>query len=171
MSRSDEFVDELKKVADAAVSPAYAAVGAADAAAEKAREAVKEFDSDDLRSSFTTQAEKAKDLPSQLLELAKEFAEKAQAQYEEFANRGEQVIARLRDRSATEELREQFDHAMELGKDALASARKSVTNAVHEVEDAAKQLASSVEGDAQEVVEDVKTTAKKTTSRARSAAK
>ncbi|MEI2730940.1 MAG: hypothetical protein V9G08_02835 [Dermatophilaceae bacterium] len=171
MSRTDEFADELKKVADVAVTPAYAAVGAADVAVERAREAAKEFDPEELRTQFASQADKAKDLPSQLIDLAKEFADKVQAQYEEFATRGEQVVAKLLDRKPNEELKDQFEHAIEVGKDALASARQSVTNAVHEVESAAKKLAESAEDDATEVVEEVKATAKKATSRTKAAAK
>ncbi len=128
---------ELKRAAaNMSLTPAYVAVGLTDLALETMREAHL-FDPIELRKEFTAQTEKSvkqvRQAPARVVNHGRKLTERAQAQHDVLAERGEQVIDRIRNTQATQDLKAQLDNTVSVTKGAMSTAR----NAVQETERAA----------------------------------
>lgn len=135
------FVADIRKtVTDS--TPVFAAVGLADLAVEKVRDArvkatVKasnvrvELDPTTLQTKaqvrVTEVAEQAQELPALALNRSLELAGKAQETYESAAARGEKLVKRVRTQKATKDLVSQAEATFALGKGAVTTVRKSAT--------------------------------------------
>ena len=97
--------DTKNMFTDVYLTPAYVAVGLTDVAVEKIREA-NLFDPIQMRKELSAQAEKvvkqAQQAPATLLKRGRRLSEAAQADYVELAERGEQLIERIRGQQATQ---------------------------------------------------------------------
>ncbi|MEO7234040.1 MAG: hypothetical protein ABIW80_01565 [Lapillicoccus sp.] len=123
------IVADLKKtVTDA--TPVYAAVGVTDLAAEKLREArstaVAARRSIVTSVSPKTVQKSVQDAPAVALNRTLELAGLAQAQYEELAARGEDLVKRIRRQKATQDLVAQVDQTVVAGRGAVTTVRKAV---------------------------------------------
>ena len=137
MTTTTERRTDLKQAAATmSLTPAYVAVGLTDLALEKMR-AAHLFDPIELRKEFTAQTEKSvkqvQQAPSMLMKRGRKLAERAQAQHDVLAERGEQVIDRIRNQQASKDLKAQLDNTVSVTKGAMSTAR----NAVQETERAA----------------------------------
>jgi len=182
-----DITKDLKKTAADARLQLMAVVGATDLAAErvrdaadKARASAKDFDIKDIQKDLEkvqSRIDKAqKDLLKQVNKRVKDLqdgpanafgnsltlASKAQAQVEEPAERGEQVVARIRKQQPTQELKHQVETTVAAGKGAVTTARKAAAEAekaaeaaiktgVKEAREVAAKVAETVEKDAKVV--------------------
>ena len=177
---ADITADMKKMVTDMYLTPVYVAVGLTDLAVEKMREA-NLFDPIQMRKEFTAQAEKAvkqaQQAPATLLKRGRELAEAAQADYDVLAERGEQVIARIRNQQANQDLKAQLDNTISITRGAMSTAR----NALQETEraavatlktgiDEAENVAVRLAETAREDVEVTRTSVREATARTRAAA-
>lgn len=131
------FVADIRKtVTD--TTPVFAAVGLADLAVEKVRDArVKatgvriDLDPATLQTKaqvrVTEVAEQAQELPALALNRSLELAGKAQETYETAAARGEKLVKRVRTQKSTKDLLAQAEATFALGKGAVTTVRKSAT--------------------------------------------
>jgi hypothetical protein len=182
------LVADIKKtVTD--TTPVFAAVGAADLAIEKVREAraraeaarveisVEKLQAKALQRA-TEATEQAQQVPALALNRGLEIAGKAAESYGEFAARGEKLVKRVRNQKATQDLVAQAGTTVALGKGAVTTVRKAAVD----IERSAKATLTTGRRDAAEVAETVAasvtdeakgaaTTAKKSTATTRSAAK
>lgn len=136
------FVADIRKtVTD--TTPVFAAVGLADLAVEKVRDArvkatVKatgvrvDLDPAALQTKaqvrVTEVAEQAQELPALALNRSLELAGKAQETYETVAARGEKLVKRVRTQKSTKDLLAQAEATFALGKGAVTTVRKSATD-------------------------------------------
>ena len=136
------FVADIRKtVTD--TTPVFAAVGLADLAVEKVRDArvkatVKatgvrvDLDPAALQTKaqvrVTEVAEQAQELPALALNRSLELAGKAQETYETAAARGEKLVKRVRTQKSTKDLLAQAEATFALGKGAVTTVRKSATD-------------------------------------------
>ena len=172
--------DMKKLVTDVYLTPAYVAVGLTDLAVEKMREA-NLFDPIQLRKDFSVQAEKAvrqaQQAPATLLTRGRRLSEAAQADYVELAERGEQVIERIRGQQATQDFVAQLDNTVSITRGAMSTARNAVVQSeraavatlktgIDEAENVAVKLAET----AREDVEVTRTSVREATARTRAAA-
>ena len=176
-----EISADVKKLAtDMYLTPAYVAVGLTDIAMEKMREA-NLFDPIQLRKELSAQAEKAvkqaQQAPATLLQRGRRLSEAAQADYVELAERGEQVIERIRGQQATQDLMTQLDNTVSITRGAMSTARNAVVQServavatvktgIDEAENVAVKLAET----AREDVEVTRTSVREATARTRAAA-
>lgn len=129
------FVTEIRKtVTD--TTPVYAVVGATDLAVEKIREAGEraaarraELEAVDiqaeaakLQAQLTGQVQQA---PALALNRTREIAGKAQESYDGLAERGENLVKRIRNQKATKDLLAQAGSTIAHGKGAVTTARKA----------------------------------------------
>ncbi|MCI1260681.1 MAG: hypothetical protein LKG20_00120 [Tetrasphaera jenkinsii] len=175
-------------------TPFYVALGMTDLAVEKVREA---------GARATEQANKGVaeigDLPTQASDRFAEFRKQLAAApatvketsahafetaiefYEDLATRGEKVVDRIRNQSATKELMEQFKNTEAQAKGAATAARKSVasieesakaafTTGANEVSKVAEKLVDGLSDEAKSTVADVKAGAERTAAAAKSTA-
>ena len=180
-SPTAEISADMKKlVTDMYVTPAYFAVGLTDMALEKMREA-NLFDPIQMRKDFFAQAEKvvkqAQQAPATLLKRGRRLSEAAQADYVELAERGEQVIDRIRGQQATHDLLTQLDNTVSITRGAMSTARNAVAQTeraavatlktgIDEAENVAVKLAETAREDA----EVTRTSVREATARTRAAA-
>ncbi len=126
---ADITADMNKMATDMYVTPAYVAVGLTDLALEKMREA-NLFDPIELGKEFSAQAEKAlkqvQQAPGMVVNRGRKLAEAAQADYDVLAERGEQVIERIRGQQATQDLKAQLDNTVSITRGAMTTARNAV---------------------------------------------
>ena len=176
-----EIRADMKKMAtDMYVTPAYVAVGLTDLALEKMREA-NLFDPIELRKELSAQAEKAlkqvQQAPGMVVKRGRVLAEAAQADYDVLAERGEQVIERIRGQQATQELLTQLDNTVSITRGAMSTARNAVAQTeraaaatlktgIDEAENVAVKLAETAREDA----EVTRTSVREATARTRAAA-
>ena len=136
------FVADIRKtVTD--TTPVFAAVGLADLAVEKVRDArvkatVKatgvrvDLDPATLQTKaqvrVTEVAEQAQELPALALNRSLELAGKAQETYETVAARGEKLVKRVRTQKSTKDLLAQAEATFALGKGAVTTVRRSATD-------------------------------------------
>ncbi|HEY7719127.1 MAG TPA: hypothetical protein VH915_10215 [Pedococcus sp.] len=186
------LAQDLKKtVTD--TTPVYAAVGAADLAVEKVREARvrataarADLALDKLQARAVQRAteatEQAQQVPALALNRGLELAGRAAESYGAFAARGEKLVTRVRNQKATKDLLAQAETTVALGKGAVTTMRK----AVDDIERSAKATLTTGRREAATVVDaaveaaveaateeakEVKTTATTSARATRSAAK
>lgn len=180
-STTADITADMKKMAtDLYVTPAYAAVGLTDLALEKMREA-NLFDPIELRKELSAQAEKTlkqvQQAPGMVVNRGRKLAEAAQADYDVLAERGEQVIDRIRGQQATHDLLTQLDNTVSITRGAMSTARNAVAQTeraavatlktgIDEAENVAVKLAET----AREDVEVTRTSVREATARTRAAA-
>ena len=177
---ADITADMNKMATDMYVTPAYVAVGLTDLALEKMREA-NLFDPIELRKELSAQAEKAlkqvQQAPGMVVNRGRKLAEAAQADYDVLAERGEQVIERIRGQQATQDLKAQLDNTVSITRGAMSTARNAVAETeraavatlktgIDEAENVAVKLAET----AREDVELTRTSVREATARTRAAA-
>lgn len=125
-STADMTADMKRVVADVYLRPAYVTVGLTDLAVEKMRQA-NLFDPVQLHRESSAQAEKTlkqiQQAPAILVKRGRKLAEQTQADYVQLAERGEQVVERLRNQRSTKELVGQFDNTVSITKGAMTKAR------------------------------------------------
>ena len=133
---TERRTDLTRAAATMSLTPAYVAVGLTDLALEKMREAHL-FDPIELRKEFSAQTEKSvkqvQQAPATVINRGRDLVERAQAEHDVLAERGEQVIDRIRNQQATQDLKTQLDNTVSVTKGAMSTAR----NAVQETERAA----------------------------------
>ena len=99
MTTTERRTDLPKAAAEVYLTPAYVAVGLTDLALEKMREA-NLFDSIELRKELSAQAQQTvkqlQQAPGMFVNRGRKLAEQAPADYDVLAERGEQVIDRIR---------------------------------------------------------------------------
>lgn len=180
MSITQDIRAEARKVIDP--SPIYVAVGMTDLWVETVRESNARF-----RAEFTTEAIEArsKDIVGQVRDFPKNaynegvtIAAKFTETYEELQERGEKLIDRIRHQKATQELIDQADATVSIGKGVVTTAR----NAMHDVESSAKAtlttgrkevrragrvIADSMRDEAKVVADELEKSAKRTRTAAR----
>ena len=169
-----------KMATDMYVTPAYVAVGLTDLALEKMREA-NLFDPIELGKEVSAQAEKAlkqvQQAPGMVVNRGRKLAEAAQADYDVLAERGEQVIERIRGQQATQDLKAQLDNTVSITRGAMTTARNAVAETeraavatlktgIDEAENVAVKLAETARDDA----ELTRTSVRQATARTRAAA-
>ncbi len=185
----EELQKDLKWVVDEARTSAMAMLGATDLAVERMREAqdrlveaAKDFDVSNLPEEFKKArkqleklqdelndlvSEQLKDIqwsPGNAVDNSKDLASKAQSTLEELAERGEDVVERIRNQKPREELKDQLESTVSASKDAVTTARKAAVDrekaAVATIKTAGKE-ARTVAGKVVDMVErDTKATAK-----------
>ena len=178
---ADITADMNKMATDMYVTPAYVAVGLTDLALEKMREA-NLFDPIQMRKELSAQAEKAvkqaQQAPGMFVNRGRKLAEAAQADYDVLAERGEQVIERIRGQQATQDLKAQLDNTVSITRGAMSTARNAVQETeraavatlktgVSEAEQVAVKLAETAREDANVTAESMR----EATSRTRAAAR
>ena len=130
-------IDDLKKTVDA--TPFFAAVGATDLAVEKMREARLRADkaravlSADLapakvQARATTIADQVKEIPAVVLNETLVIGGKVAEGYDELAVRGHQLVTRLRNQKATQDLVAQAETTVAQAKGAVTTARKAAAD-------------------------------------------
>lgn len=159
---SDMRTDVSRTMSNSYLSPAYVALGLTDLAVEKMRDTL-ELEPAEMRHELSASAEKAvkqfQQAPAALMNRGRSLVDKAQADYDVLAERGEQVFDRLRDQQATKELKAQLDTTVSMTKGALTTARNAAVNTeraaiqtvktgVNEAERAAAELAETAREDA-----------------------
>ena len=177
---ADITADMNKMATDMYVTPAYVAVGLTDLALEKMREA-NLFDPIELGKEFSAQAEKAvkqvQQAPGMVVNRGRKLAEAAQADFDVLADRGEQVIERIRGQQATQDLKAQLDNTVSITRGAMTTARNAVAETeraavatvktgIDEAENVAVKLAETAREDA----ELTRTSVREATARTRAAA-
>ena len=181
-SSTAEITADMKKMAtDVYLTPAYFAVGLTDMAVEKLRDA-NLFDPVEMRKEFSAQAEKTvkqvQQAPAMLMKRGRKWAEQAQADYDVLAERGEQVVERIRTQQATQDLVAQLDNTVSITKGAMTTARHAVMDTeraavatlktgMTEAEGVAAKLAETARDD----VDIVGTSVREATVRTRAAAR
>ena len=132
------LVADIKKtVTD--TTPVFAAVGAADLAIEKVREARARAEAARVELSVerlqakavqraTEATEQAQQVPALALNRGLEIAGKAAESYGEFAARGEKLVKRVRNQKATKDLVAQAETTVALGKGAVTTVRKAAVD-------------------------------------------
>lgn len=199
---TDKLQEDLKRVADDARMQVMAVVGATDLAVEKVRdaqerlvEAAKAIDAKDLPKEFKKIQDNLESLQKDLADVVSrrikdvqggpadaighgiELASKAHATVEELAERGEDVIARIRNQKPTKELKSSVKSTVKASKSAVTSAKKAAIDtekaavktlktAGKEARTVAEKVGHMVERDAKEM----ETTVKASTRRTRAAA-
>ncbi len=197
-------IEDLRKSVD---TPFFAAVGITDLAVEMARgarhraeKARSELDPATVQARAAEEASKAfeqvKELPTLALNQGLVAAGRMVESYEDLAQRGHQLVKRVRTQQATRDLRSQAEATVALGKGAVTTARKAVndiersakatiTTGRHEATRLAELLGAQVSGDAQTVLAEAEqgvkhtrtaakrtaTTTRKATARTRTSAK
>ncbi len=192
-------IEDLRKSVD---TPFYAAVGMTDLAVEKARDARARAEKAraELRTdldpaavqaratdSATKVAAQFKDLPALALNQGLVVAGKVAESYEGLAVRGHKLVKRVRTQQATKDLLAQAEATVALGKGAMTTARKAVTDVErsakatlttgrHEATKLADTIIEQVTGEAkvvkaeaEEGVKHTRTAAKRTTTTTRKA--
>ena len=177
---ADITADMNKMATDMYVTPAYVAVGLTDLALEKMREA-NLFDPIQMRKELSAQAEKAvkqvQQAPRMVVNRGRKLAEAAQADYDVLADRGEQVIERIRNQQATQDLLTQLDNTVSITRGAMTTARNAVAETeraavatlktgIDEAENVAVKFAETARDD----VELTRTSVREATARTRAAA-
>jgi hypothetical protein len=190
------LVSDIKKtVTD--TTPVFAAVGAADLAVEKVREArlraaaaraelsVEKIQAEALRRA-TEATEQAQHVPVLALNRSLELAGKAAESYGVFAARGEKLVKRVRNQKATKDLVAQAETTVALGKGAVTtvrraaidierSAKATLTTGRREAVAAAGTVGRTVVGEAAEstaaVASETTAAVKESTAKTRTAAK
>ena len=177
---ADITADMNKMATDMYVTPAYVAVGLTDLALEKMREA-NLFDPIELGKELSAQAEKAvkqvQQAPGMVVNRGRKLAEAAQADFDVLADRGEQVIERIRGQQATQDLKAQLDNTVSITRGAMTTARNAVAETeraavatvktgIDEAENVAVKLAETAREDA----EVTRTSVRQATARTRAAA-
>lgn len=132
------LVADIKKtVTD--TTPVFAAVGAADLAVEKVRQArlrataaraeisVEKIQTKALQRA-TEATEQAQHVPVLALNRTLELAGKAAESYGDFAARGEKLVKRVRNQKATKDLVAQAETTVALGKGAVTTVRKAAVD-------------------------------------------
>ena len=132
------LVADIKKtVTD--TTPVFAAVGAADLAVEKVRQArlrataaraeitVEKIQTKALQRA-TEATEQAQHVPALALNRTLELAGKAAESYGDFAARGEKLVKRVRNQKATKDLVAQAETTVALGKGAVTTVRKAAVD-------------------------------------------
>lgn len=119
------------------VTPLFAVVGVTDLAVARVRTAVSNV------SSVQAEAQKqigqfdakaaATEVPTRAVAVALETASKAEAQYEGLAERGKQLVDRLRTQAATRDLVAQANNTFSRTKGAVTTARKAADGTVTSV--------------------------------------
>ena len=181
-SSTAEVTADMKKMAtDVYLTPAYFAVGLTDMAVEKLRDA-NLFDPVEMRKELSAQAEKTvkqvQEAPAMLMKRGRKWAEQAQADYDVLADRGEQVVERVRTQQATKDLMAQLDNTVSITKGAMTTARHAVIDTeraavvtlktgMTEAEGVAAKLAETARDD----VDIVGTSVREATARTRAAAR
>jgi len=180
-STTADITADMKKMAtDIYLTPAYFAVGLTDMAVEKMRDA-NLFDPVEMRKEFSAQAEKTikavQEAPAMFVQRGRKWAEQAQADYDVLAERGEQVLERIRNQQATKDFVAQLDNTVSITKGAMTTARHAVADTeraavatlktgVTEAEGVASKLAETARDD----VEIARTSVREATARTRAAA-
>ena len=180
-SSTAEITADMKKmVTDVYLTPAYFAVGLADMAVERMRDA-NLFDPMEMRKEFSVQAEKTakavQEAPAMLMQRGRKWADAAQADYDVLAERGEQVVERIRTQQATQDFVAQLDNTVSITKGAMTTARHAVADTeraavatlktgMTEAEGVANKLAETARDD----VEIARTSVREATARTRAAA-
>jgi hypothetical protein len=194
-------IEDLRKSVD---TPFFAAVGITDLAVEKARDARDraekarvemardarvraekarvEIDLATVQARATEEATKAfeqvKEMPALALNQSLVVAGKVAESYEEFAQRGQQLVKRVRTQQASKDLRSQAEATVALGKGAVTTARKAVddiersakatiTTGRHEATRLAELIGAQVSGEAKTVIAEVEEGVKHTRTAAR----
>ena len=130
-------LEDLKKTVDA--TPFFAAVGATDLAVEKMREARLRADkaravlSADLapakvQARATTIADQVREIPAVVLNETLVIGGKVAEGYDELAVRGHQLVTRLRNQKATQDLVAQAETTVAQAKGAVTTARKAAAD-------------------------------------------
>lgn len=195
---TDKLQEDLKRVADEGRLQVMAVVGATDLAVEKVRdaqerlvEAAKDIDAKDLPKEFKKIQESLENLQKDLAEAVSrrvkevrsspadaighsiELASKAHATVEELAERGEDVIARIRKQKPTKELKSSVKSTVKASKSAVTSARKAavdtekaavktIKTAGKEAKVVAEKVGHMVERDVKEMEDTVKASTRRT---------
>lgn len=182
------LITEIRKsVADA--TPVYAAVGVSDLAVHtvrtaraRAARASRELTPEALQKQASKRVDRLtrqlQDAPAQALNRGLEMAGRAQGRYGELAERGEDLVRRIREQRATKELIAQVDQTVAAGKGAVTtvrktvtgtrrSARATVTTGRHQAGRAVEDLADTARADADTAAKTVKASATRTRTAAR----
>jgi heparin binding hemagglutinin HbhA len=182
------LITEIRKsVADA--TPVYAAVGVSDLAVHtvrtaraRAARASRELTPEALQKQASKRVDRLtrqlQDAPAQVLNRGLEVAGRAQGRYDELAERGEDLVRRIREQRATKELIAQVDQTVAASKGAVTtvrktvtgtrrSARATVTTGRHEAGRAVEELADTARADADTAAKTVKASATRTRTAAR----
>ena len=184
-----EIGADMKMLAtDVYLTPAYFSVGLTDLAVERMREA-NLFDPIEyrrqagfyLRRELAAQAEKvvkqAQQAPATLLQHGRRLSEAAKADYDVLAERGEQVIERIRGQRATRDLLTRLDNTMAITRGAMSTAGNAFVQSqrvavatlktgTDEAENVAATLAGTARGD----VEVTRTSLRRATAHTKAAA-
>jgi heparin binding hemagglutinin HbhA len=196
------ITDTLKKaVSDA--TPVYAAVGATDLAVERVREA--RAQAEKTREQLSKQAAEAREeytfdklseraqtaatafvdqvqaYPGVAAQRGSAAAAKAQSSYEDLATRGADLVKRIREQKATQDLLAQAESTIALGKGAVTSVRHAASDIERsakatftvgrrEAATTAQTVAESVADEVDTTAEEVKASAKRTRAAAKSTA-
>ena len=182
-------ITDITKNVDA--RPLYAVVGATDLTVEKAREAAGTVEA--LRTQLRADFDKlvadlapakvqdrtlaafaqVQELPTTVAAESKANADKLVARYEDLAERGQKLVARIRNQKATKDLVAQAETTVAQAKGAVTTARKAaaeierstkatVTTARKEAVKAAEAIVDSVNDEVKVVEAEVTTAAKRT---------
>lgn len=151
------FVSDLTKTVTAA-TPVYAAVGVTDlavehlrAARERAAAARSELKVNVLQKKAGHAVEQFQQVPALALNRTLVVAGKAQESYEDLAQRGEQLVSRIRGQRATQDLISQAETAVAQGKGAVTTARHAAEDTQH----AAKATLTTGRREAEQVLDAV----------------
>jgi heparin binding hemagglutinin HbhA len=180
-------IEDLRKTVD--TTPLFAVVGATDLAVEKVRDArVRAMKTRDaiatdlapatVQARATKAADSVKEIPAVALNQTLVVGGKVAEGYDELAARGHQLVTRIRNQKATQDLVAQAETTVAQAKGAVTTARKAVTDVERSAKatlttgrkEAAK-VASVVTGSVVEETKVAKTEAKKSTKATRTAAK
>ncbi|MFC7491134.1 MULTISPECIES: hypothetical protein [unclassified Knoellia] len=158
----------------------FAVVGATDLAVERAREA--RLRADKVRADLAPTAvqkragvaiEDVKALPTKALNQGVATVDEVAKGYEELAVRGEQLVTRIRNQKATQDLVAQAETTLSLGRGAVTTARKAIldvrssalatfTTGRKEATHVAQIVADTVAEDAEFAATEVQASAKRT---------
>lgn len=161
-------------------SPLFAVVGVTDLAVERAREA--RLRADQVRAELAPTAVQKRagvvlddvlSLPTKALDQGVATLDQVAKGYEGLASRGEKLVTRIRNQKATQELVEQAEVTLSLGKGAVTTARKAVldvrtsalatfTTGRHEAAHVAEVVVGTVREDAEVAATDIQASAKRT---------
>lgn len=153
------LVNDLRKsVTD--TTPVYAVVGATDLAVAKVRAARREFDPKQLSA-------RAQRVPTVAATLTLEAAGRAEEAYDGLADRGRQLVERIRAQRATQDLLAQGKVTLARGRAALTAVRRGSAS----TRTAAKSTVTVAKREGRDVAADTRTSVRKRTTGAKSAAK
>jgi hypothetical protein len=180
-------ITDITKNVDA--RPLYAVVGATDLTVEKAREAagtVEAFGTQ-LRADFDKLVAdlapakvqdrtlaafaQVQELPTTVAAESKANADKLVARYEDLAERGQKLVARIRNQKATKDLVAQAETTVAQAKGAVTTARKEAVKAAEAIVDSVNDEVKVVEAEVTTAAKRTRTAAKRTSTTTRNAAK